>query len=472
MNFSDHLSTHPWLIFLVTALGVGMSSIDAGIVNVALPTITHVFNATISQSQWTISGYLLIICISLPLFGRLSDIFSKRKIYLIGFVTFTLSSAFCGAALNLSMLIISRLFQGIGAAMILANNQAILMMTMPEGKRGRALGINSMLVAAGAVIGPGIGGLLIHLAGWRFIFYVNLPVGVLGCLMGFLLLPYDVSTNQKKFDVLGAIIFAIGMTSLLLFLNDGNQWGWISLGSSICFLLAIIFLPLFVWLEKHVKVPMLDFSLFKNWLFFSGNVNAFLVFVALSINMLLLPFYLSQELKLLPAAMGLFLLIPPLLIMLTAPISGYLADRMNQSYLSGTGLGILWMGLLMQSLLTPSTPLWLLALQQMLIGMGCGLFNAPNNLTVLQNAPENKLGIAVSINSFVRNVGKVFGTVIATTVFVMLKQYILKLHPDKTVLAFTVGFRSALWCSVIAIFIGFVVNLKRGKALERNRKQG
>ena len=217
---------------------------------------------------------------------------------------------------------------------------------------------------------------------------------------------------------------------------------------------------------------MLDFSLFKNWLFFSGNVNAFLVFVALSINMLLLPFYLSQELKLLPAAMGLFLLIPPLLIMLTAPISGYLADRMNQSYLSGTGLGILWMGLLMQSLLTPSTPLWLLALQQMLIGMGCGLFNAPNNLTVLQNAPENKLGIAVSINSFVRNVGKVFGTVIATTVFVMLKQYILKLHPDKTVLAFTVGFRSALWCSVIAIFIGFVVNLKRGKALERNRKQG
>ncbi len=441
-------SINPWSIFLVTALGVWMATIDTGIVNVALPTLTHQFNVSIGHIQWVVSGYLLVICATLPLSGRLADIYTRRVLYLSGMFIFFISSALCGMAWSFWSLVLFRFIQGLGAAMLMANNLALIITAFPKGKQGRAVGINSMLVAIGLIAGPGLGGLLISLAGWRLIFYINVPIGILGCLIGYYILPKDTANTSDHIDFTGAFIFALGMCCFILALT----YKIITLIP-----LVILLLIIFIKWEKHSKNPMINLELFKISAYTFGTTITFITYLAFAVNSILLPFYLQDLRNSDPATIGLFLLLPPIFLMLTAPISGYLADRYNQVILTTTGLCAIFIALLIQSFLNINTPLWKLCFTQSLLGLGVGFFTSPNNYRMLKNVPKSHISVGSSIASLMRNSGRITGIAVSISIFTLIQKHIA-LHANY-ITAFIAGFKYAFLTSAAFIMLAIILSI-------------
>lgn len=455
----DRLQFNPWVVFWVTALGVSLASIDGGVVNVALPTLVMQFHISVSESQWIITSYLIMLCVTLPLAGYLSDSFTRRKIYLLGFWVFTISSVLCGLSFSFLSLVAFRFLQGAGAAMILGNNQAILMTTFPKEIRGRALGVNSMIIAVGSIIGPSIGGFLVGLGDWRYIFFINLPIGLIGSILCIYILPKTESKKQVTFDYYGPIFFSIMLISLILMLTYASPGSWIQ--SRIKTLVFIFFASsiLFFLVEKKARAPMLDFSLLKNWSFFSGVLVASIMFIALSTNMLLLPFYLQMQKHLPPQHIGLILLIAPAIIIFVAPISGYFIDRINPLIFTTTGLFLMLLGLFSQAWLTPASSITDVIIDQILFGIGSGLFTPPNNYTIFYKVPNEKMGLSNSLASLMRNLGKILGTAMASIIFSTVRIHI---EGD---LGFSLGFRASLLSACLLILIAIFLTLKRGESL-------
>lgn len=451
----DRLATNPWLIFLVTALGIGMASIDSGIVNVALPTFAQHYKITVSEVQWVVTSYLLMICVMLPLSGYLSDLFTRRRIYLLGFLIFTIGSLLCGLSYSFLSLVLFRFLQGIGAAMILANNQAIIMTTFPKEKRGRALSVSSMLVAIGSIVGPSLGGFLISLGDWRWIFLINIPVGIVGIWMGLLILPVMQTVKKSKFDFLGAFLFTFILSAFIFLVTHVSDLSMIPGEKSLLLILFIISAFWFYLYEKRVPTPMIHFSLLKIWTFSTGIFVGFVLFLALSANIILLPFYLQLQQGLSPASIGLVLLIAPMMIIIVAPISGTLITRVNALFLILFGLFMFGVGIGLQSLLNPNSSLIHVVIDQVLIGIGSGLFSSPNAYTLLQYVPVEKIGISNGLSSLMRNLGKVVGTAIATGLFSYFR---LSIPGTK---GFMLGFRVALLVATLFILLGFILTLVR-----------
>lgn len=457
---SDRLQFNPWIVFWVTALGVSLASIDGGIVNVALPTLVMQFHISVSESQWIITSYLIMICVTLPLAGYLSDLYTRRKIYLLGFWIFTLSSVLCGLSFSFLSLVAFRFLQGIGASMILGNNQAILMTTFPKEIRGRALGINSMIVAVGSIIGPSIGGFLVGLGDWRYIFFINLPIGLIGSILGIYILPKIQAVKKpESFDYYGPIFFSIMLVSLILMLTYGSPDSWMQNQIKI---LTFIFLSssvLFFLVEKKARTPMFDFGLLKNWPFFSGILVAFIMFIALSTNMLLLPFYLQMQKHLSPQHIGLILLITPAIIFFVAPISGYFIDRINPLIFTAIGLLLMLIGMFSQAWLTQHSSLLTVIIDQLFIGVGSGLFTPPNNYTIFLKVPDEKMGLSNSLAALMRNMGKIMGTAMASIIFSTVRIHV---QGDA---GFSLGFRYALLTACLFIVIAIILTLKRQRKL-------
>ncbi len=440
-----------WRAFSVAASGTFMATLDSGIVNTALPTVAHDFGASLPEVQWTVSAYFLVISCLLPLFGRMGDMYGRRRMYSLGFLVFTASSMLCGAAPNLLALIAARVLQGVGAAMLMANGPAIIMGAFPGATRGRALGIIGMIVALGSLAGPGLGGLLIQGFGWRCVFYVNLPIGLAGLWLTRRFLPPVERLHDETLDLAGAGLFAVAMTGLLLAMTHGRDWGWTSPLVLGCLGLAVVAFPCFVLWERRTDHPMIDLSLFGIWPFLSGNIVAFLAFMSMFSNAILLPFYLQQQLHLSPLLTGIVLSTLPLAMAVTSPASGYLSERVNFATLTSVGLAVISAGLFGQSLLLPDTPLWRVFLGQAVIGLGVGIFMSPNNNSVLTSAPQDKIGLVGGFLALVRNVGMVSGIAAAITVFGVAQGQAAASGLGSQD-AFIAGFRAALTAG--AVFSG------------------
>jgi len=460
VNHATIKAINPWSIFLVTALGVWMATIDVGIVNVAMPTLAREFNISIAHVQWIVSGYLLVICASLPLFGRLGDIYTRRVIYLLGFFIFLISSALCGLAFSFWSLVLFRFVQGFGAAMIMGNNQALVLTSFPKGKQGQALGINSMLAALGLIAGPGLGGLLISLAGWRVIFFINVPIGILGCVLGYYILPKETRNPSDHIDFLGAILFALGMCCFILAVTHIDDFGLLSPKIISLSLVTLISLFFFIKWEKYFPQPMIDLDIFKIQPYLSGAIITFIAFIAFAANGILLPFYLQDLIHLNPAIVGLFLLLPPLFMMVFGPISGYLADRYNQAILATIGLSIVLIGLLTIASLNINSPLWHIALAQILLGIGIGIFSAPNNYNMLKKVPKTEISLGSSIASLMRNIGRICGIAIAISIFTIVQKH-MQVHSINHNYAFTAGFKYAFITAAIFLMLAILLSLKR-----------
>lgn len=462
------ISAHPhyrWLIFSVAALGTFMSTLDSSIVNVALPTIAENLKADVPTVQWVVSAYLLAICSCLPLFGRVGDIYGRRLIYKIGFTVFTIGSVLCGAANSIWLLVAARVVQAIGAAMLMSNSPAIITLTFPGAERGRALGMNGTIVALGSLVGPSIGGVLVGMIGWKFIFYVNIPIGIIGYIGAHIILPKDTDHHKEELDIPGAVLFAIGMISFLMLLSHGRDWGWDSATVKICAVLAIIAFSVFVWREQRVRHPMIDLTMFQNWPFLAGNISGLLAFMAMFSNTILLPFYLSSLLKLSPTQIGLLMTPFPMVMAVVAPVSGYLSERISQVVLTTTGLVITTAGLIYMAQLDLASTMLEIAIGQAVLGFGNGIFQSPNNNNVMSSVHPSKVGIASGISALVRNVGMVSGTAIAVSIFENRRHYALDGMSMPSVgeeaIAFLSGYHWALIVGACFAAIGAIISLNR-----------
>jgi EmrB/QacA subfamily drug resistance transporter len=430
-----------WWVLTAVAFGTFMATLDSSIVNIALPSLTKALDTDLYQIKWVVIVYLLTItCLLLP-FGRLADQYGRKVIFQIGYIVFTFGSVLCGLSSSLGWLIAARTLQAVGASMLMSNGPALITSIFPAGERGKALGTLAMVVSTGLICGPSIGGLLITQFGWRSIFLVNAPIGLLGAFLVGRFVPIDQRRGKEPFDWPGAILQTVLLLSFILLVDPPI----ISVSGSSPFpisrlivaLVMCAFAALFLKLQSETKSPIIDITLFKNRTFWTGNLASFLIFVSYSSFIVMMPFFLEEVLHYNPGRAGLFMTAIPLTVFVVAPISGRISDRAGSQELSFVGalIGAIGMfimaGLFGKGIDEATAPSAIIA-QLCLIGLATGLFQSPNNNAVMSSVPTNKLGIASALIATIRNLGFVTGTGLATGLFawrhLVTGNYVSSLH--------------------------------------------
>jgi EmrB/QacA subfamily drug resistance transporter len=398
-----------WYVMAATAMGIFLATIDGSIVNVALPSLVRAFGTTFAAVEWVVLAYLLTVTTLMLSIGRLGDMVGKKPIYATGFVIFTLGSALCGLSPTIGWLVGFRVLQAIGASMLMALGMAIVTEAFPPSERGKALGISGSMVSIGIVLGPVLGGLLLGALSWHWIFFVNLPVGIVGTWMVLHFVPASRPAPGQRFDLSGAATLCVGLIALLAALTLGQQSGfgqpWV-LG---LLALSLAVAALFVAIEARSPQPMIDLRLFRNVLFDVNLVTGFVTFICMSGTVILLPFYLEDVLGYAPQAIGLMLAVVPIAVGITAPLSGMLSDRVGTRPMTVIGLVSLVAGFAAVSTLRVDTTTARYLLRFLPVGIGLGLFQSPNNSAVMGAVSRNRLGVASGLLSVTRTLGQTTG---------------------------------------------------------------
>lgn len=420
----DEAYRNKWLILAAVSLALFMGTVDGTIVNVALPTMVADFNTNFPTIQWVVLAFLLGLSVLMLSVGRLADMLGKKRIFMIGLVIFTIGSALCGLSPTVYVLIGARLIQSIGAAMLLALGVAIVTETWPSEERGKALGFSAGVISLGIVVGPTAGGLIIAALSWHWIFFVNVPLGVLALLAVWRYVPpLRPKSTEERFDFLGAAVFGIGLLALLLGLTVGQTTGFTKPGILALFAGAAIALVGFVLIERRVRYPMVDLNLFRNLQFSLNLTTGALTFVAIAAVVFLLPFYLELALSLPVAEVGLLMASTPLVLAVLGPLSGSLSDRFGTRPVSVVGLAVLLVGYLVASTMNATTTPMGFIWRMLLIGMGMGIFQSPNNSAIMGAAPRNRLGIASGMLSITRTLGQTAGIALLGALFASMLTY-------------------------------------------------
>ncbi|WP_224038158.1 MFS transporter [Clostridium gelidum] len=392
-----------------------MSTLDSSVVNVALPKMAKALNVTTSSIQLVVTSYLIVIAGIVLIFGRLGDMFGKSKMFKFGVSLFSLGSLLCGISKSFPILIISRVVQAIGAASTMANNQGIITETFGKNERGKALGFLGISVALGSIVGPGLGGFIVGAASWEFIFLINVPIGIIALLYAHKLLPKDNNKVQGKLDGIGAILFMFTIVPLFMSLEEGLNIGFTDPIIILGFIIALISFIVFIFVEKRKENPLLHLQIFSNKLFSLSIFCAFISFIAIFCNNIILPFYLQDVMNFSPQHAGLILMINPLILIVVSPVSGTLSDKIGSELLTFIGLTFVSLGLFLMSMFNVDSTLLSMILFIGIMSIGMGVFQPPNNSLIMSTVPKDKLGIAGSINALVRNLGMICGIALATT---------------------------------------------------------
>lgn len=445
-----------WSVLVAIGISSFMTALDGSVVNTVLPVLRADFNSTVAAIEWVIVIYLLLVSGLLLTFGRLGDMRGHKPVYLTGFGLFVASSALCGLAPSTGALIGFRGLQALGAAMVMSNSPAILTKNFPAGQRGQALGMQATLTYLGLTAGPSLGGWLTQHLSWRAAFYINVPVGILAIALGTIFIPSDRDIQKnERFDLAGALLFMAGLVALLLGLNQGHAWGWTS--PAILGLLAgsILMLIFFVRIERRQSNPMLDLSLFDNRIFSISVASAVINYICVNSILFLMPFYLIQGRGLNPAEAGLLLTSLPVIMAVTAPLSGTLSDRIGARLPAMLGMLVLAAGLFLLSRLSPQAPRNWVSLALAVSGLGTGIFISPNTSALLGAAPPHRRGIASGIMATSRNVGMVLGIGMAGAV---LTTFFSPAESATVYIGVSHGFTAAM----IAALVGTALSLVRG----------
>ncbi len=407
-----------WWVLVAVGVGTFMSALDGSVVNALLPTMRRALDASVAGIEWVVSIYLLVVSGVLLGFGRLGDLRGHREVYLLGFGGFVVTSALCGLSPSIHALVAFRALQAVAAAMLFANSPAILTEVFPASERGRALGLQSTMTYLGLSAGPPLGGLLAAHLGWRSIFFINVPVGLVGIALSRATIPRDRPEGEvPPFDLLGAALFFVGLFALLLALDKGHAWGWGSAPTLGLLLGSLLPLGAFVVVERRRTHPMLDLSLFRRRAFTGSAFSAVASYVGEYAVLFLVPFYLVQGRGLPVERAGVLLAALPVLMMLSSPVSGTLSDRLGSRGLTALGMAILTGGLVLVSRAGLDTALWKVAAALAVCGLGLGVFIAPNNSRMLGAAPPQRRGIASGVLAAARNVGMVLGVGLSGAVY-------------------------------------------------------
>jgi EmrB/QacA subfamily drug resistance transporter len=416
-NMNKKIYKNRWLILFNVVLMTFMSCLDSSIVNVALPVMSKKLSVNMASIEWVVTSYLITISSIILIFGRLGDIKGKTKVFSFGIIMFTIGSLMCGLSNSLWFLVLSRIIQAVGASATMSTSQGIITNVFPANERGKALGMSGTAVALGTMVGPPLGGFIVYLVSWKYIFLINVPIGLVAFAMSYKILPKTQGNkSEEKLDLKGAALFTIFVVMLFVAIIKGQQLGYgspIILGS---FLIAILAFVAFIFVEKTVAEPMLDLSIFKNRLFSLSIFCGFISFIAISCPNIIQPFYLQDVMKLSSSVTGLFMMISPLVLAFVAPISGHLSDKIGSEILTFIGLVASSLGLFLMSTLNQNSSMMILVVFLIALALGNGMFQSPNNSLVMSTVPKNKLGIAGSINALVRNLGMNFGISLSTAI--------------------------------------------------------
>jgi EmrB/QacA subfamily drug resistance transporter len=402
------------LILINVLFMMFMATLDASIVTVALPVMTHKLSVTSEAISWVITSYLITISATVLIFGRLGDIRGKSTVFSYGVLLFALGSLLCGVSDSFVFLLAARVLQAIGASAAMATSQGIITQVFPPQERGRALGMSACAVALGSLVGPPLGGFIVSIASWKFVFLINVPIGLLAYFMGMRILPKSNRVAAERMDIAGAVLFSLAVLSLFGSLISEESHGGVNPLILTGFVLGVVLMAVFVRTEKKHKTPLLHLGIFKNPLYSLSIFCAFISFVSISTVVLIQPFYLENTLKLSPAVTGLVMMAYPVVLSVAAPIGGYLSDKMGSEFLTFLGLVLTSVGLFLMATLGKNSSLSLIVVFVGAMAAGNGIFQSPNNSLVMSLVPRDKLGIAGSMNALVRNLGLVFGVSMST----------------------------------------------------------
>ncbi len=402
--------TAKWWVMVGISLGVLMYTIDISIVNIALPILVRELRTDFATVQWVGLSYVLVVTALVLGAARLGDMIGKKPLYLGGLIVFTLSSLLCGVSPSIGVLIAARGLQGLGAVMISALGAAIIVEVFPTAERGKALGIIGAVVSLGIALGPSIGGILIGVTGWRSIFLVNLPIGILATLVVNKYVPNTRTSQQaQRFDLWGSVAIAAVLICFSLGMTEGQRSGFFS-GLPLSLLcLSALGLVGFIWLEGRIAQPMLDLSLFRSRTFSLSLLTGWLVFMSLGGTSFLIPFFLQLVLHYPISHIGLLMAVMPVIGGSISPVAGSLTDRFGTRLIMLIGLILMIGGCLAISTLDGNTRDLDYLIRVIPLGLGWGMFQSPNNSAILGAVPPQRLGIASGLLSLTRTLGQTTG---------------------------------------------------------------
>ena len=405
-----------WFVVATVCVGAFMGQLDASIVTLAFPTLQHQFAAPLGAVTWVGLTYLLVLVASVTAMGRLADMVGRKLLYTYGFAVFIAGSALCGLAPGLLALDGFRVLQAVGAAMLQANSVAIIALAVPRRSLGRAIGVQGAAQAVGLALGPAVGGLLLAAGGWRLLFFINVPFGLIGLVAGLLFIPRSRDLAARvRFDWPGLLLFVPAVIAVTAAISLGNVAGWTSpaiLGAAV---LGVVLAAAFIRRERRTAAPMLDLRLFRNVSFSAGIASGLLSYLVMFGVLLVVPFFLERALGAGSGRTGLELAVMPVALGLVAPLSGRLADRLGPRPLTVAGMLIVAGTLAALALSHPGQPELVAGLA--LVGAGLGLFTPSNNSAIMAAAPREESGVASGVLNMTRGMGTALGLALTGMVF-------------------------------------------------------
>ncbi|GGH84548.1 EmrB/QacA subfamily drug resistance transporter [Pullulanibacillus pueri] len=408
-------NSYPWLVLSVTSLGVLLSAMNLSTLNVALPEVSNHFHAGAVASNWILLSYMLFNTVLILVFGKLADIYGRRKLYLFGLTEFSIVSLLIGFSPNIWVLILLRIFQAVGGALVITNTTPLITDAFDKRRLGAALSINVLVASVAQLAGPVVGGGLGFALGWRWVFWFNVPLGIIGVIWGFFVLrPVPGRAKEEKVDWLGNITVFLGLGGLIFALSEGGIVGWGNLSVILGLAAFVIFTACFVWVERHARFPMIDFSLFRIRPYTMANLATFINSLARSSIVLLIALFFQvidhenafvAGLKVLPVTIG---------MIIASPIVGALASKYSSRLLSTSGLigTCIGMCLLVWNIGPHASVFWI-SFGQLLIGMGTGIFQTPNTQSIMLTVPIERRGVANGLRSMLQSMGQVISTALS-----------------------------------------------------------
>ncbi|MBV8084579.1 MAG: DHA2 family efflux MFS transporter permease subunit, partial [Chloroflexi bacterium] len=410
-------TTNPWIVLVVLCCGFFMILLDTTVVQIAIPNMLDGLHTTLDQILWVVNAYILVYAVLLITAGRLGDVYGQRNLFALGLVIFTASSAYCGLAPDVTHLVAARVLQGIGGALLTPQTLAILTTLFPPDKRGAAFGVWGGIAGIAAIAGPTLGGFLVTNFSWRWIFFINLPIGVLTLIATFILIP-DMRVGQShRFDIVGVLLASAGLFGIVFGLIEGQRFNWGSIVGPISvpliLALGVLVMGIFVWWEARQAEPLVPLPLFRDRNFSLMNW----ISLAVSFGMLgfFLPvvIYFQSVLGLTALQTGLAILPMSGFTMVIAPVAGRLADKFGGKYFLFGGnllfaLGMAWLALSVNA----TAGEWSFLPCFLLAGFGLGMVFAPMATVAMRNIKPDMAGAASGVFNTTRQLGSVIGTAV------------------------------------------------------------
>jgi EmrB/QacA subfamily drug resistance transporter len=443
-----------WWTLAAVAVGLFMIMLDNTVVNVALPSMRRSLHMSLSELEWVVAGYALTFAAFMLTGGKLADYVGRRRIFMLGLVVFTGASLACGLAPNGGFLIGARVVQGLGGALMNPATLSIITATFPPRERGRAIGIWAGVSAMALAIGPLVGGLLTEHVNWNWIFFINVPVGIVGLVTAPLLIDESQDTSQEqRLDVPGLATSGLGLFALTFAFIEANSYGWTSWQILGAFAVAAVALVAFVQLERHQRIPMLDLSLFRNRTF--GGANASMLFVGLAMfgTFFYVSLYMQQVLGYSPVQTGASFLPLTLLIIVIAPRAGALTDKVGSRWLVGFGMTLLAVMLFYYSRLGANESFWKILPGLLIGGAGMGLTMTPLTAAAMSAVAVDKAGVGSAVLNSARQVGGSLGIAVMGAIVAAGSDFLT-------------GFHDALRVGALLCLVGAAVSVVAVRKIE------